>query len=159
LNPTPSESLVAICKPLQRAISNFIAGFEKNPVNTGYKPAFWAFLLMTERESRAIQTPPINEYTEETAKMNTSDLIEKLVADQGLTKVQSKAIVDSVLKGITDSVVAGDEVSLPGFGKFKVQSRAAREGRNPATGATIKIAASKKVAFQPAKALKDALNG
>ena len=44
--------------------------------------------------------------------MNTSDLIEKLVADQGLTKVQSKAIVDSVLKGITDSVVAGDEVSL-----------------------------------------------
>ena len=91
--------------------------------------------------------------------MNTSDLIEKLVADQGLTKVQSKAIVDSVLKGITDAVVAGDEVSLPVFGKFKVQSRAAREGRNPATGATIKIAASKKVAFQPAKALKDALNG
>jgi DNA-binding protein HU-beta len=114
---------------------------------------------MTGAATHAIQTPSINEYTEETANMNTSDLIEKLVADQGLTKVQSKAIVDSVLKGITDAVVAGDEVSLPGFGKFKVQSRAAREGRNPATGATIKIAASKKVAFQPAKALKDALNG
>ncbi len=157
--PRYPESLKPVCKPRQCSIPNFIAGFSKNPVNTGYKPAFCVLFLMTGRESRAIQTPPINEYTEETAKMNTSDLIEKLVADQGLTKVQSKAIVDSVLKGITDSVVAGDEVSLPGFGKFKVQSRAAREGRNPATGATIKIAASKKVAFQPAKALKDALNG
>ena len=86
--------------------------------------------------------------------MNTSDLIEKLVADQGLTKVQSKAIVDSVLKGITDAVVAGDEVSLPGFGKFKVQSRAAREGRNPATGESIQIAAKTVIKFTVAKAAK-----
>lgn len=48
---------------------------------------------------------------------------------------------------------------MPGFGKFKVQARPAREGRNPSTGDTIQIAASKKVAFQPAKALKNAVNG
>jgi DNA-binding protein HU-beta len=154
-----SESPGGICAPDPAPIAKFTAGFAKNPVNAGYKPRKCTLFLMTEAATHAIQTPSINEYTEETANMNTSDLIEKLVADQGLTKVQSKAIVDSVLKGITDAVVAGDEVSLPGFGKFKVQSRAAREGRNPATGATIKIAASKKVAFQPAKALKDALNG
>src|SRR3546814_14656973 len=53
----------------------------------------------------------------------------------------------------------GAEVSLPGFGKFKVQNKPAREGRNPATGATMKIAASRKLSFAPAKAVKDALNG
>ena len=58
-----------------------------------------------------------------------------------------------------DAAVKGDEVSIPGFGKFKVQAKPARTGRNPATGATIEIAASKKVAFTPAKQLKDAVNG
>jgi len=55
--------------------------------------------------------------------------------------------------------VKGDEVSVPGFGKFKVQSKPARTGRNPSTGAAIEIAASKKIVFQAAKALKDAVNG
>lgn len=91
--------------------------------------------------------------------MNTTDLIEKLAASQGLTKTAAKAIVDDVLKAIGDAAVAGEEVNFPGFGKFKVQARAAREGRNPQTGATVQIAASKKLAFQPAKALKDKLNG
>jgi len=91
--------------------------------------------------------------------MNTSDLVEKIAADHSLTKAAAKSIVDGVLKAITDAAVAGSEVSLPGFGKFKVQERAAREGRNPQTGETVKIAASKKLAFQPAKAVKDALNG
>ena len=58
---------------------------------------------------------------------------------------------------IRDSAVKGEEVSIPGFGKFKVQNKPARTGRNPSTGATIQIAASKKVSFQAAKALKDAL--
>ena len=91
--------------------------------------------------------------------MNTTDLIEKLATSQSLTKVAAKSIVDDVLKAIADAAVAGDEVNFPGFGKFKVQARAAREGRNPQTGATVQIAASKKLAFQPAKALKDKLNG
>jgi len=90
--------------------------------------------------------------------MNTSELIDKVAADNGLTKAAAKAVVDGVFKAIADAAVAGQEVNLPGFGKFKVQARAAREGRNPSTGATVQIAASKKLAFQPAKAVKDRLN-
>jgi len=90
--------------------------------------------------------------------MNTSDLIDKIAVDNALTKAAAKAIVDGVLKAIADSAVAGEEVNFPGFGKFKVKESAAREGRNPSTGATVQIAASKKVSFQPAKALKDRIN-
>lgn len=91
--------------------------------------------------------------------MNTTDLIEKLAADHGLTKVAAKSIVDGLLKAIADAAAAGEEVNLPGFGKFAVKAVPARTGRNPATGAAIEIAASKKVAFSPAKALKDKVNG
>ena len=90
--------------------------------------------------------------------MNTSDIIDKIAADNAVTKAAAKSIVDGVLKAISDAAVAGEEVNLPGFGKFKVQAKPARTGRNPATGGTIQIAASKKVAFQPAKQLKDAVN-
>lgn len=91
---------------------------------------------------------------------NVSDLVDAAVAaDEKLTKTQAKAIIDGVFKSISDAAVKGEEVSIPGFGKFKVQSKPARTGRNPATGAAIEIAASKKVAFTPAKQLKDAVNG
>lgn len=90
--------------------------------------------------------------------MNTSELIEKIAADNSLTKVAAKTMVDGVLKAIADAAVAGEEVNFPGFGKFKVKESPAREGRNPSTGATVQIAASKKVSFQPAKALKDRIN-
>ena len=90
--------------------------------------------------------------------MNTSELIEKIAADNSLTKTAAKTVVDGVLKAITEAAAAGDEVNFPGFGKFKVKESAAREGRNPSTGATVQIAASKKVSFQPAKALKDRIN-
>jgi len=92
--------------------------------------------------------------------MNTSELIEKIAADNSLTKTAAKAVVDGVLKAIADATVAAEEVNFPGFGKFKVKVKesSAREGRNPSTGATVQIAASKKVAFQPAKALKDRIN-
>lgn len=90
--------------------------------------------------------------------MNLTDLIDHLAEQQQITKASAKQAIEAVLAAITDAAVKGDEISLPGFGKFKVASRAAREGRNPATGATIKIAASKKISFAPAKALKDALN-
>jgi DNA-binding protein HU-beta len=91
--------------------------------------------------------------------MNTADIAGVVAADQGLDKAAAKRVIDATLKAITDAAVQGEEVSLPGFGKFKVAERPAREGRNPATGATLTIAASKKVSFTPAKALKDALNG
>ncbi|WP_306051543.1 HU family DNA-binding protein [Oceaniradius stylonematis] len=89
----------------------------------------------------------------------TTEIADKVAAEQSLTKSQAKAIVESVFKQIAEDARAGTETSIPGFGKFKVKDTPAREGRNPATGATIKIAASRKLAFAPAKALKDALNG
>lgn len=89
----------------------------------------------------------------------TNELADKIAAEQGLTKSQAKAIVESVFREIAGAAATGTETSIPGFGKFKVKDTPAREGRNPSTGATIKIAASKKLTFTPAKAIKDALNG
>jgi DNA-binding protein HU-beta len=89
----------------------------------------------------------------------TNEIADTIATDNGLTKAQAKTIVDSVFKQIADAAASGAETSLPGFGKFKVKETPARDGRNPSTGATIKIAASKKLTFTPAKAIKDALNG
>jgi len=91
--------------------------------------------------------------------MNNSDLAEKLSASHGLTKTDARAIVDALFTSIADAAATGEEISLNGFGKFKVKDTPAREGRNPSTGATIQIAASKKLTFAPAKAVKDKLNG
>ena len=85
--------------------------------------------------------------------MNNADLAEALASSNGLTKA------DAVFAAIADAAAKGEEVSLNGFGKFKVRATPAREGRNPATGAAMQIAASKKLAFAPAKAVKDKLNG
>jgi DNA-binding protein HU-beta len=89
--------------------------------------------------------------------MNSAEIADKVAAEAGITKAQAKSIVDGVFAAITAAAKAGDEVSSPGFGKFKVQNKPARTGRNPSTGATIQIAASKKVNFTAAKALKDAV--
>ncbi|MGV1964163.1 HU family DNA-binding protein [Agrobacterium sp. 22-222-1] len=88
----------------------------------------------------------------------TNEIADRIASEQKLTKVQAKTIVESVFKQITDAALAGSETSIPSFGKFKVKDTPAREGRNPATGATIKIAASKKLTFVPGKAVKDSLN-
>jgi DNA-binding protein HU-beta len=90
--------------------------------------------------------------------MNINELADQVGQQQGITKTNAREIIDAIVSAIVDAAQKGEEVALPGFGKFKVTSREAREGRNPATGATIKIAASKKLSFTPAKALKDALN-
>ena len=89
----------------------------------------------------------------------TTEIADKIAAEENLTKAQAKAIVESVFKQVTDAARSGTETSIPGFGMFKVKDTPAREGRNPSTGATIKIAASRKLTFSPAKAVKDALNG
>lgn len=91
--------------------------------------------------------------------MNTADLADKLASAQGLTKTQTKGLIDAVFTTIADAAAKGEEVSIPGFGKFKVKDTPARDGRNPSTGATIKIAASRKLTFSVAKAVKDKLNG
>ncbi|WP_312161402.1 HU family DNA-binding protein [Phenylobacterium sp.] len=92
--------------------------------------------------------------------MNTTELADAVAQLDGkITKAQAKQIVDAVFKTIEAAAVRGEEVSVPGFGKFKVQDKPARTGRNPSTGATIEIAATRKVVFQPGKALKDAVAG
>lgn len=89
---------------------------------------------------------------------NKNDLI-GLVADKaGLTKAQAGDAVDAVFEGISSALKAGDEVRLVGFGTFSVSKRKASTGRNPATGAEIKIPASNQAKFKPGKGLKDAIN-
>jgi DNA-binding protein HU-beta len=91
--------------------------------------------------------------------MNNSDLADIIATDQGLSKVDARKLIDGVFSAIADAAAKGEEISVGAFGKFKVKESAAREGRNPSTGETIKIAASKKLGFAPAKAIKDRLNG
>lgn len=91
--------------------------------------------------------------------MNNSDLADHIAGEHGLTKADARKLVDGLFDIVANAAAKGDEVSISGFGKFKVKDSAAREGRNPATGETIKIAASKKLGFSAAKAVKDKLNG
>ncbi|MBJ7442332.1 MAG: HU family DNA-binding protein [Sphingopyxis sp.] len=91
--------------------------------------------------------------------MNNTDLAEKIAGDNGLSKADARKLVDAVFAAIADAAAAGEEIALNGFGKFKVKDTPAREGRNPSTGATIQIAAAKKLGFTPAKAIKDKLKG
>lgn len=90
--------------------------------------------------------------------MNSADLAAKLAEQNSLSKDQAKSILDEVFKEIIAAASSGVEIALAGFGKFKVKESAAREGRNPSTGEVIKIVASKKLSFTPAKAVKDRLN-
>ena len=89
--------------------------------------------------------------------MNTSDLAKKIAATAELPESKVKATIQALFGEIADAAGRGEEVSIPGFGKFSVKDRPARQGRNPATGEAMQIAASKKVSFTAAKGLKDKL--
>ncbi|HEV3046151.1 MAG TPA: HU family DNA-binding protein [Solirubrobacteraceae bacterium] len=91
--------------------------------------------------------------------MTKNDLAEQIAQRTGLASSQARQVVEATIEAVSDELAAGGEVSLAGFGKFSVSQRAAREGRNPATGETIKIAASKAAKFSAASALKKRLNG
>jgi len=90
--------------------------------------------------------------------MNKNDLVERLAEEHELTKTFARELVDSVFGMITTASQQGEEVSLFGFGRFKVAERAARKGRNPRTGEAVKIAAAKNLKFSPARSLKASLN-
>lgn len=90
--------------------------------------------------------------------MNKSELIAAVAAEADLTKKQAEAAVNAVTAAITGALKKEDKVQLVGFGTFETRTRAARTGKNPRTGATIKIAASKVPAFKAGKALKDTVN-
>lgn len=90
--------------------------------------------------------------------VNKSDLIDVIADKADISKASAGRALDAVVEGITSALQAGDQVSLIGFGTFAVKERAERTGRNPQTGATMTIAASKSAGFKAGKALKDALN-
>jgi DNA-binding protein HU-beta len=89
--------------------------------------------------------------------MANLDLAAKLADELGITKVDARKIIDTLLGAVVGAAAQGEDVSLPGFGKFKVKDTPEREGRNPATGETITIEAARKLTFAPAKAVKDKL--
>ena len=92
--------------------------------------------------------------------MNTAELVDQIAAhDDKITKGQAKALVDALLGAIRDAAVRGEEVSLPGFGKFKVQSKPARTGRNPRTGEPVSVGQKRAPFFRTGKELRERLNG
>jgi DNA-binding protein HU-beta len=90
--------------------------------------------------------------------VNKNDLVAAVADSTGLSKADSARAVDGVFDAVTDALKKGDEVRLVGFGTFAVASRAASTGRNPRTGQTIQIPASKQPKFKAGKGLKDAVN-
>src|SRR5262245_57847388 len=90
--------------------------------------------------------------------MNQSELIERVARAGELSQAAAGQAVKAVVNAILDSLVVGELVRVSGLGTFNVAERPAREGRNPQSGKTIKIAASKAVRFRAGKAAKDALN-
>jgi DNA-binding protein HU-beta len=90
--------------------------------------------------------------------VNKSELIELVAEKADISKSTAGDALDAVLGGITNALKSGDSVTFVGFGTFSVSARAARDGRNPRTGETIKIKASNLAKFKAGKALKDALN-
>jgi DNA-binding protein HU-beta len=90
--------------------------------------------------------------------MTKNELAERIAQRTGLAANQGRQVVEAAIEAISDELAAGGEVALAGFGKFSVSHRAARQGRNPSTGETINIAASKAAKFSPASALKKRLN-
>ncbi len=90
--------------------------------------------------------------------MTKQELAQKVAADTGVSAGQAREVVDATFQTIAAELAGGGEVAISGFGKFSVSERNAREGRNPATGETIQIAASKGARFAPASGLKKQLN-
>ena len=90
--------------------------------------------------------------------MNKSQLIDAMAQDAGISKAAAKKALESFLGNVEGTLKKGGKVTLIGFGTFSVQSRKAREGRNPATGATIKIPAKKVVKFKAGSELSKSVN-
>jgi len=90
--------------------------------------------------------------------MKKVELVETVAEAAGLTKADATRAIDATIVAITEALAKGDKVPLVGFGTFAISKRAAREGRNPRTGETVKIASRNAVTFKAGSALKDAVN-
>ncbi|MFC1625375.1 HU family DNA-binding protein [Patescibacteria group bacterium] len=91
--------------------------------------------------------------------MNKASIVEDVTAKTGGSKADAERLVDGLFGSIVDALKGGQEVSIAGFGIFSVKDRAARTARNPRTGETVQVAATKVPKFRAAKALKDAVKG
>ena len=91
--------------------------------------------------------------------MNKSELVEAMAKDSGLSKADSARALESFLTTVEKTLKKGDEVAITGFGKFSVAKRGARTGRNPQTGAALKIKASRSPRFSAGASLKQAVSG
>lgn len=91
--------------------------------------------------------------------MNKSELVDKVAKAAGISKIVAEKAVDGVIEAISGTLKKGGKVTLVGFGTFSVAKRKARTGRNPATGAVMKIAATKVPKFSAGKQLKEAVRG
>ncbi len=90
--------------------------------------------------------------------MNKADLVDRIASGSGISKAQAANAIDTAVQSITGALKRGDRVALIGFGTFSVAQRKARNGRNPQTGATIKIAARRVAKFTPGAELRKAVN-
>ena len=90
--------------------------------------------------------------------MNKGELVESIASRSGLDKRQAEGALNAFVDAVMDAVKGGERVAILGFGSFNPRSRSARTGRNPQTGAPVKIAASKSVGFAPGAAIKPTLN-
>lgn len=90
-------------------------------------------------------------------KMNKSELVEAIANGSGLTKADASRVLETFMTTVTDALRSGDQVVIPGFGSFSTGNRSARTGRNPQTGKTIEIKASRVAKFKAGKNLKEAV--
>lgn len=91
--------------------------------------------------------------------MNKTELVKRIAEENVIPQKQAAAIVDSIFGAITDTVAAGEKVSIPGFGTFESKHREARTGRNPRTKEAVEIPASTVPSFKAGKAFKEKVNG
>ncbi|MFC3908147.1 HU family DNA-binding protein [Legionella dresdenensis] len=89
--------------------------------------------------------------------MNKSELVDAIASGSGITKAEASRVIGVFTQAITDALKNGDQVVLPGFGSFSTGNRSARTGRNPQTGKTIQIKASRVAKFKAGKSLKEAV--
>jgi DNA-binding protein HU-beta len=131
-------------------------GYFSNPRESPQAKA-WSFFATTRGRHwlARVSFPPLKI---EGTFVNKSELIDHIAKQADISKAAAGRALDSVVAAVKQSLKKGDDVTLVGFGTFTVGKRAARTGRNPRTGATIKIKAAKVPKFRPGKALKDAVN-
>lgn len=116
------------------------------------------FPVLGVRRRTVSQVTPASTNQEGSEQMNKNELITATADSTGMSKSEVTKVLDSVVENISSAVQQGDKVAITGFGTFERRERAARTGRNPQTGESLEVAASKAPAFKPAKAFKDAVN-